>query len=139
MTVLRHQYGLSLIELLIVITIMMGMMSLTAPFAMNVIDKAKAQTELIALENILKKSSTKAFTSGKGLIVRLKGNRLEVIVQPSKRLFQIIEQEASPILTKEFEFLSFTNQELVFNSNGFSNANSITFLSRGLNKSIELN
>lgn len=104
----KSQRGVTLIELLVVIAIMMSLLTLVAPYGINMVDKTATQTERIRLRGMLKNASHQAFISA----------------SPVKMVFfeQTVEVHgANRELTQHvFEHLYFSEpQTLLMNRNGF--------------------
>ena len=98
--------GVTLIELLVVITIMMTMLGLVGGQIVSSVEKARAQTEVIMVFNVVKKASVKAFSSGNTIVLKFSANQYELMVEGTV--------EAS----KKFEFLLFEEQVLRIDRNG---------------------
>ena len=131
----KNALGVTLIELLVVITIMMTMMSLVAPLAINTVNKAEAQTEFLSFCAKLRRASTIAFVNGKKIEVALRKNKLTVysinsIVQP---------KESELIFEENYKYLTFSAIKLSFNKNGIANLHTITLRQNTKQKSLALN
>ena len=61
--------GFSLIELLVVISIMAGLMALVGPLTVRSVDSARAQTELVSIERWINGWGRKAFLTGSAILV----------------------------------------------------------------------
>jgi prepilin-type N-terminal cleavage/methylation domain-containing protein len=122
----QRQRGVTLIELLIVITIMMGMLSLVAPVAFNAIEKAEAQDEYLALCGWLRSSSIRAFANGSGIQVRLDGNMLT---------FSSASRDS---VTHTFKYLTFPEQSFTLNRNGMPDQDAIDLVQREKQKKLDL-
>jgi len=99
--------GFTLIELLIVISVMMVAISLVGPTTLKMVDKAKAQTEFINLQNQIKKISYNAFASASEYKIEFKGSQVKVYKNSLK------------LLAASFEYLSFNEQSIELNSRGY--------------------
>ena len=64
----KRLLGFSLIELLVVISILAGLLVLVGGLTVNSVEKAQAQTELVGFSNMIKKISFRAFASGNSII-----------------------------------------------------------------------
>lgn len=114
--------GVTLIELLIVITIMMTMISLVAPLAISTIDKAEAQNEFLSFCNVLRRTSVKAFANGSGIELELKDNKLTAY-QTSTYNFNLDSEglEQNKVLyERSYKFLTFQPNHIFFNKNGIA-------------------
>ena len=69
-----RQQGFSLIELLVVITIMMSVIGLVGGGVLKSVQKTEAQTEVISLYSLIKKAGVKAFASGTSLTLLFSGS-----------------------------------------------------------------
>lgn len=136
---IRYYRGVTLIELLVVITIMMSLLTLVSPLAINTIDKAEAQREYLSFCNILRRLSVQAFANGSGVNVTLDQNTLSA----SMEYFNLASEQQSHveetlILERQFEFLIFSGTKLKFNKNGMPNIRSISFNQRNKIRQIDL-
>jgi prepilin-type N-terminal cleavage/methylation domain-containing protein len=61
--------GFSLIELLVVISIMAGVMALVGPLTVRSVESARAQTELVSIERWINGWGRKAFLTGSAILV----------------------------------------------------------------------
>lgn len=109
----RHARGITLIELLIVISIMMTVLSLVTPLTARIIDKTKAQSEYLQLCNRIKSISSEAFALSTPIRVTFSAKQVDVV-----------REDTSETIT--FKYLSFDKQQLVFNSYGFPDASVVT-------------
>lgn len=137
---LQYNQGVTLIELLVVITIMMTMLTLVSPLAMNTIDKAEAQREYLSFCNLLRHISVQAFSNGSGINVTLNQNVFIASLIPlnigsDEEVFPI---EYKIIVEREYEYLIFQETELKFNKNGMPNISTINFTQRNKVKNIDL-
>jgi len=121
--------GVTLIELLVVITIMMTMMALVAPLAMNTVDKAEAQSEFLSFCGTLRRASIKAFANGSGIKIVLDKNKLTAFkVKPHPiSTLQDDNAEEEILFEHNYQFLTFTTTDIHFNKNGISNLLTISF------------
>jgi prepilin-type N-terminal cleavage/methylation domain-containing protein len=109
LTRLRKQQGFTLIELMIVMSIVALLMGLVGPLAINSLEKAQAKQELLTVKNWLKKISYRAFTTGQTHIVKLAGKNVMLYSKG---------QQTMPIENRDFEALFFQPQELIYNKKG---------------------
>jgi len=139
-TSLSKQAGVTLIELLVVITIMMTMMSLVAPLAINTVDKAEAQTEYLSFCGLLRSMSVQAFANGSGIQIELTNNNLlaYIVPHPLGYIAQNTPQENKIIIERSYEYLNFSDTELKFNRNGMPNLMTINLTQRNKIRELDL-
>ena len=118
--------GVTLIELLIVITIMMGVLGLVGGSTLSAVDRAKAQAEFISVHSLIKKTAVRSFSTGVGLSLHFKSG--EVSVFNGSELYS----------QRNFEHLEFEDQSLSFNRNGFPDGFRISVNVRGVERVIDL-
>lgn len=107
-SVSKRQRGITLIELLVVISIMMTVLGLVAPLGVEFVDKARAQTEFVKLNGLIKKYSNEAFN-----------NASAVTMVMAERSITIQQGRHEPRII-DFELLDFgAEQMLHINRNGF--------------------
>ncbi|MDA9371660.1 type II secretion system GspH family protein [Porticoccaceae bacterium] len=106
--------GMTLIELLIVLSIMMTALSLVGGLALETLDKTRAQTEVISVYSLIKKASIRAFSSGSGVMLAFDNQNLNVFVEKELQT------------GKTFKYLDFPRQVILFNRNGLPNILQIT-------------
>jgi len=137
---LPKQVGVTLIELLVVITIMMTMMSLVAPLAINTVDKAEAQTEYLSFCGLLRSMSVQAFANGSGIQIELTNNNLSAYIVPHSLNSKIQDspQENRIIIERSYEYLNFSDTELKFNKNGMPNFFTINLTQRNKIRELDL-
>lgn len=131
--------GFTLIELLVVITIMMTMLAIAAPFSIEVTEKAKAQTEFISFNNLLRKLSVTAFANGNGVRVELTNN--SVFIHQETTSFSSVYQGESNNEHQariDYSHLSFPPQNIAFNKNGFANVLTVKVIQRAKEKTIDM-
>lgn len=120
------QRGVTLIELLIVLTIMMTTLGLVAPLALNSIEKAQAQSEYLGFAAWLKKASNLGFANGQGITVSLDKNTL------------IANLPSGEKIERKYEYLNFETLEFRFSRNGMPTIELIKLKSRHQSKSLNL-
>jgi type II secretory pathway pseudopilin PulG len=118
--------GVTLIELLIVISIMMTLLSLVGGLSLQTFKKAEAQTELISFYSLIKKAGMLGFASGGNVVLELSGNAVTMIVRDEVRA------------TKSFEYLSFKAEMIFFNRSGLPYEKSVLVGVNGLKKTVDL-
>jgi prepilin-type N-terminal cleavage/methylation domain-containing protein len=100
-------HGFTLIELIIVMSIMTIIISIVGPLSLNMIDKAQAQSEYIQLKNELKKISFLAFASASSHELTFSNKQL------------ILTKGLKNKKVYNFDYLSFSPQSIAFNSHGY--------------------
>ena len=122
----QRQAGVTLIELLVVITIMMSVLGLIGGATIESVDRAKAQTEVISVYSLFKKSSVQAFASGNVISLKFKGPEVTIFVENEQRS------------QKQFQHLVFEDQAVSFNRNGLPNNLMIVVNARGVPRQLDL-
>ena len=124
----RGLAGFTLIEMLIVVTIIGLLASLVAPFGARVLERARAQQEWISAQRTVDRLTVEAFLSGKEVVVRAEGDGLS---------WQI---GSSPKIERRYEHLSFSPaQEVRINTSGFADSATIAVLQGRRRAEIRLN
>lgn len=138
--VLSSFKGVTLIELLVVITIMMTMITLVAPLAINTVDKAEAQGEYLSFCGVLRRASVQAFANGSGINITLEQNTLIAFIVPlvigNNQTIDSIEKKI--IVERTYEYLNFSDTELKFNRNGIPNLSAISLTQRNKVRQLDL-
>jgi Tfp pilus assembly protein FimT len=129
--------GVTLIELLVVITIMMTMVALVAPLAINTVNKAEAQSEYLSFCAILRRASTKAFVNGLGVYIQLHKNSIKGY-RESLEIKSVDDNSENLLFERNFEYLNFTDTKLKFNKNGLANLTYIDVKQRNRNRTINI-
>jgi len=117
----KHQ-GFTLIELMIVMSIVALLLTMVGPLAISAVDKANAKQEMLTMKNWLKKISYRAFATGNSYQLKLSGKKAELFIvkkyveQHDK---EKVNQQLSPIISHSFETLFFQPQVLTYNAKGF--------------------
>ncbi len=119
--------GFTLIELLVVIAIMMTVLGLVGGGVVSGVARAEAQTEVISVYNLVKKSGVRAFTSGQPLVLSLDQNQAKLIGSNDQLISSV-----------NYEHLLFEPQQVTFNSNGLPNLFAIGVQVRGKSKTLDL-
>ena len=102
--------GFTLIELMIVLTIVGVLMTMVGPLAVQSVEKAQAKQEMLSLKNLLRKVSAKAFNTG---------NEYRVILSGKQVTLYLADNEEKPQELFEFEYLFFQPQKLYYSNKGF--------------------
>jgi prepilin-type N-terminal cleavage/methylation domain-containing protein len=121
-------FGMTLIELLIVITIMGLLSSLVVPDVRNQIERAAAQEEFMRLQSELNATSFMAFSQGKEVSVTASGSLL-VVSRPQA-------------LRREYRYAHLffdPKQEFVYLSSGYATKEKLEVTQRGRVKVLNLN
>lgn len=119
--------GFSLIELLIVVSIMMTLLGLVGGSLTTGVGRAEAQTEVVSVYNLVKKTGVRAFTSGQTLVLSLDQNQAK-----------LIDSNDNLVSLVHYEHLLFDRQQIIFNSNGLPNLFAIGIQVRGIPKTLDL-
>lgn len=117
----RKYKGFTLIELMIVMSIVALLMGMVGPLAMNGLEKAQAKQEMLSLKNWLRKIGARAFYTGKEHHVELEG----------KGVILFVTNEEKPIETVNFESLFFQPQSVSYSKKGFVDVSTVTGTYRG--------
>ena len=105
----KFSKGFTLIELIIVLSIVSLLLSVVAPISIKAVDKTEAKTELLNTTKWIKNIGFQAFIKQQSYSLELYGNTLNLYKIPSNEL----------VKTKELASLNFTQQRVNFNANGF--------------------
>ena len=122
----KHSQGFSLVELLIVLSIMMTMIGLVGGTVIDGVARARAQTEVVSIYGLLRKASISAFAMGQPVVVSFEGYFATTIAGASSETYEA-----------RFEFLSFDTQEVVFHRNGLPSTSELRVEVRGVVKTID--
>lgn len=102
--------GFTLIELMIVMSIVALLMGMVGPLAINSLEKAQAKQEMLTVKNWLRKVSFRAFTTGKEHVIKFSGKNI---------ILHTKGEALEPIENKTFESLFFQPQQLNYSAKGF--------------------
>lgn len=122
----RAVAGVTLIELLVVITIMSTVLGLVGNATLTSIERASAQSEVISVYSLLKKSGVQSFTTGSPVTLVFEGSNVNIMTGSDSHS------------QKSFEHLIFDDQRLNFNRNGLPNKLTVTLLVRGVERELDL-
>ncbi len=114
--------GFTLIELMVVMSIVALLMGMVGPLAVNSVEKAQAKQEMLSLKNWFRKISARAFNTGQIHIVNLAGKQVSLYIQG---------QEQHLIENVTFDSLFFQPQLLHYSAKGFVDAANVTGTYRG--------
>ncbi|WP_035476736.1 prepilin-type N-terminal cleavage/methylation domain-containing protein [Aliagarivorans taiwanensis] len=121
--------GFSLIELLVVLSLMGLGAALVGPATLNQVARAEAQAELNRLKSSLRGMSHRAFTRSGEVAVQLYNNQLGYIDLVS----------GSEISRQSFEYIGFPHEQSVtFNRNGYPSPEQVSIVYRGRQQELNL-
>jgi prepilin-type N-terminal cleavage/methylation domain-containing protein len=124
----QHLAGMTLIELLIVITIMGFLSSLVVPDVRNQIERASAQEEFMRLQSELNTAAFLAFSKGGNVTVIASGSELTIFRSQ-------LEQKRH-----QYSYLFFDpKQKFEYLNSGYATREKLTVTQRGRVKEIDLN
>ena len=111
------QKGFTLIELMVVMTIVGILLSLVGPMAMNALDKAEAKKELLAFQNWVQHIGAKTYYTGQQRKVVLEG-----------KLVSLYIDSGEPKLESSYETkaLFFRPQMFTVNRSGYASVSKIS-------------
>jgi prepilin-type N-terminal cleavage/methylation domain-containing protein len=121
----HYNSGFTLIELIVVMSIMSIVLSMVGPLTLRMLDRAQAQSELISFKNSVKKVSYIAFASGTEYSFELKQHQL------------IVYRADDELQQTEFDHLNFEPQIITFNSRGYPSPEELSI--KLLNKNEQVN
>ncbi|NWL15263.1 hypothetical protein FHG08_05910 [Pseudoalteromonas sp. Scap03] len=114
---------------MVVMAVVALLVGLVGPLTMQQLDKAQAKAELLNLKRELVAVSQRAFFSDMQLTAKLAGKELSVFSEDNQTI----------IYNKNFDYLFFQPQEIVFNNIGFVSLTSINANYRDEPLTINLN
>ena len=123
---MQKNAGATLLELLVVVTIMMTLIGLIAGATLDSVDRAAGQTEVIAVYSLVKKAGARAFASGNSVALNFSDSHVEVYIGDKLRS------------KSTFEHLIFNPQSLRFNRNGMTDTMAIHVTVLGIAKTLDL-
>lgn len=126
MTLAVRCSGATLLELLVVMTLMMTLLGLVGSGTVNGVARAQAQTEVITVYALIKKTGVRAFASGRTLEMMFDADA--VTLTHKGRILHGVS----------FKHLFFAPQKITINRNGYPNKVSLTVDVRGVTKNLEL-
>jgi len=125
---MRRDSAFTLVELLIVLTILGLLLGLVGPLAVDRFEKAQAQEEWLTLERTVSSLAFRAYAEGRSVELRGQGGRLT---------WQSRDGEPRQL---EFRHLFFDPpQHVVVNPNGVSDPGALALRQSGRERSIALN
>jgi prepilin-type N-terminal cleavage/methylation domain-containing protein len=121
--------GFTLIELMVVMSIVALLMGLVGSLAINSLEKAQAKQEMLSLKNWFRKVGVRAFYAGQAHVVKLTGKQVSLF---------IVGQEQQALESISLEALFFQPQVLNYSAKGFVEPNKITGTYRGVELDLDL-
>ncbi|MBM4233087.1 MAG: type II secretion system protein [Gammaproteobacteria bacterium] len=122
------QRGMTLIELLIVLTIAGLLASLVAPYGGRALDSARAQEEWMTMTRMIRGISFRAYSEGADYQVHVRGTEMAW------------SRGKEQVGTRSFEFLFFEpEQRVIINRNGIADRTELSVLHRGRARKVALN
>jgi prepilin-type N-terminal cleavage/methylation domain-containing protein len=115
--------GFTLVELLVTMVIISAIIGLVGPSMFKTVDKIRVESEKKQLAAILAKAETLSFCRNSPIIVRLNEKNVVVSLHAGKKE-----------VAGQFAFLTFENQTIAFNQNGFADTHEIGYLVDGQKK-----
>ena len=122
----KKNLGATLLELLVVITIMTTLIGLVGGTMVESVDKAAAQTELISVYSLLKTAGVRAFSSGNSVTLKFYGSDVDILAG----------DDLLPRIV--FEHLQFSEQMVRFNRNGMIDGLDLDVRIHGLKRTLDL-
>lgn len=110
-----RRLGFTLVEMLIVMTIVGSLLSLVGPLAIDSLNKAQARSEILTMKNWLNYQSQRAFITGTDIQIQLRGKRASLVLSslPNSPEFM------------EFDYLFFQPQDIYFSQHGVSSTHQV--------------
>lgn len=102
--------GFTLIELMIVITIMTIALTLVGPSLFKVYDKSKVRSDLLSLKDSTQKIAYKAFINDRAIELKASGNTISFFYQDEKLVINSLS----------YDYIAFPEQSIVFSNFGFA-------------------
>lgn len=127
MTSQSKRKGFTLVELLVVVTIVMLATGLVGGLVVDGYSKFQGKAELKQFEQIILKATSKAFLLEKTLLLKVRDNQLKVYFEE-----QLIQEN-------EFDYLSFYEDEILINRLGLASKSQLSVLILGRRKVVLLN
>ncbi len=106
--------GFTLIEIIIVLSIVSLLMTVVGPLAINNLEKARAKQEMLTVKTWLRKISYRSYNTGNNYLLKLSGKKLELFLDS-----EIDEIQSTKVTSKALDYLFFQPQVLYYNSKGF--------------------
>ena len=128
MTLVYKAKGFSLIELLVVITVMMSVVGLIGGLSVDMRQKFAIKAEERTLLSLMQRASQRAFILESNLMLTLSGD--------SAQLFA--NQSGSPIHSENFSELTFSDQVVQFDAQGLPSVTSLSYDTQTRTKTLML-
>ncbi len=121
-------FGFTLVELMVVISIVGLLASLVGPYGSRLFDRARAQQERVDIERLMRRLGSDAFMRGQSIRVEGQGSKLSWTID-----------DQDPV-ERELRY-SFVKPETVIeiSRNGIARPDSLTIMQSGRDWTIELN
>ncbi|TMO67098.1 hypothetical protein CWC18_01435 [Pseudoalteromonas aurantia] len=120
--------GYTLIELMIVLSLIALTLSVIGPFSIQSIERASAKSEMLELKQQIKNIGNKAFLHGQAY--KLVTKRHSVVLS---------KLNGNVVWTQEFKYLSFTPLVITFNTQGYAIPGIFTVNFKNTTKRLNLN
>ena len=117
--------GFTLVELLVVLTLMGLVLGLVGPLSVDSFERMKSQDEVLELKHLLRLASADAFLGSRWTALLVLNDRLEV--RAGDQLLR----------GKTFSYLSFPEQRVSLSPQGLPDQERLAFLRRGQAESLE--
>jgi len=117
MTLVYSKKGFTLIELLVVMAISGVLMAFVGPVALEQVDASQAKSEIEKLKAVIRTASIKSYSKGEAITINLEASSINNIKKNNKKV--------------TFKHLSFPNQTIFFNRNGYSNQVEVSYRYKG--------
>ena len=124
---MRATHGFTLVELLVVLTILGLLLGLVGPLAVDRVDKAKSQEEWLVLERTVTGLAFRAFAEGRPVELTGEGTQLSWRIGNEDRVLPFDKLFFDP------------RQELRINRNGVANPAVLNLRQAGRERRLELN
>ncbi len=111
--------GFTLIELMIVMSIVALLLSLVGPMAIQNLEKAEAKQEMLQMKNWLKKISYRASATGQQHLLKLSGSQAVLYMIDESQSQNQNQSTSQLIISKTFNSLTFKAQQLTYSVKGF--------------------
>lgn len=111
---LSRSRGFTLVELLVVMTIIAVAMGLVGGLAVNGYTKYQAKAEVMTVERLIEQANIRSFATEQSLTLELTQNAIE------------LRSEQGTLFSQTFEYLQLPGDSIVFNSKGIPSKASIS-------------
>ncbi|GAA0353885.1 hypothetical protein GCM10009092_17790 [Bowmanella denitrificans] len=114
---MKRLSGFTLLELIVVLSIVGLLMSLVGPALFTTLDKVRVQSEVRKLEGVIFKLSNQAFLYGREIDVVLEGQHCQFFFQGEEKKQSLLQ----------FEHIHFPRQTFSVNSHGFLSVSEVNY------------